>query len=446
MSRSRTRSQARSRASSHVRLRADDVSRRAFVRGAASGLLGVAAAGALPAANARAASLTGAPRRGAAQRVIFLYMSGGMSHLDTLDPKPGAETQGPTTAIDTNVDGIQLSQHFPLLAQSMDKVALVRTLQSTQGAHAQGRYFLHTSYELRGTIRHPSMGAWLSALREPENPTLPGHVSVGGDIYSAQGGFLSSRHYPLPIGDPDAGLQDAYRPKTVSDERFHRRWERLQGMNEEFARTIGTPSVAAYGEAYDQALALMESADLEAFDLSREDEAVRDAYGRSRFGQGCLLARRLAERGVGFIEVVSGGWDTHNDNFESMEDLCPPVDRGLTCLLRDLEARGLLRDTLVVLATEFGRTPDIVEARSGRNHYPKAFSGLLAGGGIRGGQAWGRTDDEGREVLENPVRLQDFSATIAYALGLDPEREHFSPSGRPFQVANKGRPVLGLFA
>jgi len=432
-------------------LGADGVSRRAFVAGAARGLLGVTACTSLgwaasPAGRGARRATQGATQGGTARRVIYLYMSGGMSHLDTLDPKPGAATQGPTQAIPTVVDGMMLSQHFPLLARSADKIALVRSLQSTQGAHAQGRYYLHTSYELRGTIRHPSLGAWLSHLRSPENPTLPGHVAVGGDVYTASGGFLPSRHFPLPIGDPDAGLQDSRLPPTVTEEVFHRRMARVAQMNQAFAERHQHRLVEAYAEAYDQALALMRSEDLEAFDISAEPQDVRAAYGDDRFGKGCLLARRLVERGVGFVEVVSGGWDTHNDNFDSMEELCPAVDRGLTALLEDLHARGLLEDTLVVLATEFGRTPDIVEARSGRNHYPKAFSGLLAGGGIRGGQAFGRTDDEGREVVENPVPLQDFNATIAYALGLDLEREIVSPSGRPFRVADKGQPVRELFA
>ena len=173
---------------------------------------------------------------------------------------------------------------------------------------------------------------------------------------------------------------------------------------------------------------------------------MKDAYGRNQFGQGCLLARRLIEHNVRFVEVVSGGWDTHTNNFEAMEDRCPPLDRSIATLLADLEARGLLEDTMVVFATEFGRTPDIVNNGNGRNHFPKAFSCWLAGGGIVGGRKYGKTDAKGANVVENPVSVPDFNATIAYALGLPTEHILYSPSGRPFTVAHKGKPVRALFA
>ena len=196
---------------------------------------------------------------------------------------------------------------------------------------------------------------------------------------------------------------------------------------------------------YDEAVLLMRSDELEVFDLDREPDVLRDAYGRDRFGQGCLLARRLVEHNVRFVEVVLGGWDTHNENFEEMEEKCPELDRALATLLADLEARGMLEETLVVLATEFGRTPDI-NSRVGRDHHPQAFTCLLAGGGIRGGQVHGKTDREGREILEGKVTVPDFNATLAHALGLPLEHELTSPEGRPFTVAHKGVPVTSLFA
>lgn len=217
-------------------------------------------------------------------------------------------------------------------------------------------------------------------------------------------------------------------------------------MNAEFAQSYGgVKSVRAYAEMYDQAVKLMESKDLLAFDVSQESEAMRAAYGSDRFGQGCLLARRLVEHGVRFIEVVSGGWDTHNQNFDAMEEKLPAVDRALSTLLMDLDARGLLDETLVVLTTEFGRTPDVVKERQGRNHYPKAFSSMLAGGGIRGGQKFGSTCPEGREIVRDKVTVQAFNATIAHALGMPVDHVLHSPSGRPFQVAHKGKPVMELF-
>jgi hypothetical protein len=306
-------------------------------------------------------------------------MSGGMSHLDTFDPKPGADVMGPTQVVDTDVDGVRIAANFPNMRKRMRQVALVRSMWSNQGAHAQGRYFLHTSYQLRGTIRNPSTGGWLSAVRGKGNPALPSHVAVGGDVYSASGGFLASAHYPLPIGEPSAGLQNAHLPATVSDEVFHRRLARVEEMDRAFEeRYGGAKLVRAYAEAYEQAVKLMGSKDLEAFDIAKEPDAVRDSYGRDRFGQGVLLARRLLEYDVRFVEVVSDGWDTHNENFDAMDEKCPDLDRTLAALLEDLDARGMLDDTLVVLATEFGRTPQIT-GQSGRNHHPQAFTCLLAG-------------------------------------------------------------------
>lgn len=426
--------------------RFDDVSRRDFVSRAAYGMLGL---GAMPwlarAAAAQAQDPVLALGPATARNVIYLYMSGGISQLDTFDPKPGAETQGPTEVIGSNVDGVQVSSHLSNMARMMDRVAVINSVNSNQGAHAQGRYFMHRSYPMRGTIQHPSMGAWLSRVGGRANPTLPAHVSVGGDIYGPSAGFFPPADGPLPIGDPEAGLQNSSLPSGVTEETFARRLSRVKKMNEAFADKYDHRLVGAYGEMYDQAVKLMRSSDLAAFDLNQEPDSLRDAYGRDSFGQGCLLARRLVEHEVRFIEVVSGGWDTHDQNFERLEEKVPELDRALSALLGDLEARGMLEETLVVLATEFGRTPDIVAGRDGRNHYPKAFTCLLAGGGVRGGQRYGKTDAEGREIIENPVTVPDFNATIAHALGLPIEQELFSPSGRPFTVAHKGKPVTALF-
>lgn len=428
----------------------DPVTRRSFMHGAAQALLGL---GTMPllgrlAAAADAPTVVSAPVLGAAtaRNVIYLYMAGGMSQLDTFDPKPGSETQGPTQVIDTVVDGVQVSEHFPLLARQMDKIAVINSMTSNQGAHAQGRYLLHTSYELRGTIQHPALGAWTNKLGGRRNPTLPGHVAIGGNGSITSRGFFESEFAPLPIGDPTKGLANSQLAKGVDDKTINRRLARLRKMNAEFHRKHKNEKVKAYDDIYDAAVKLMRSSDLEAFDISKEPDVVRDAYGRDRFGQGCLLARRLVEHDVRFVEVVMDGWDTHNENFEAMEDNCPTLDRALTSLLIDLDTRGLLEETLVVVATEFGRTPQIQTDRNGRDHFPKAFSALLAGGGIRGGMRWGKTDATGNEIIDDAVSLQDLNATIGSALGLPLDHTVFSPSGRPFTVAHKGKPVLGLFA
>ena len=422
---------------------ADDVSRRAFLSGAAGSLLGL---GAMPLlSHASAIAPLGAGRRSPAKNVIYLFMAGGMTHLDTFDLKPGAETQGPTEAIKTSGDEVLLSSHMKYLARHMDKCVVVNSMSSTQGAHAQGQYFMHTSYEPRGTIAHASMGSWVSRLGGRLNDTLPGYVTVGGGRYTSAG-WMESAHAPLPIGDPQDGLANSTCSEDVSDKDFKRRMSRLAKMNEAFASRYKSKQVRSYADMYEQAVKLMGSEDLAAFDVTKESDSIKEAYGDSRFGRGCLLARRLVEHGVRFVEVVSGGWDTHNDYFDEMEEKLPPLDRAVAALLSDLDARGLLDETLVVLTTEFGRTPDITANRgNGRNHYPKAFSAMLAGGGVQGGQRYGKTDAEGREVIENKVLVPDFNATIAYALGLPTDKVLHSPSGRPFQIAHKGKPVTSIF-
>lgn len=427
---------------------ADDLTRRGFLTSAAQRLLGVAAVPTLLATRAGTQSGDEPIPLGpaTARNVIYLFMRGGMSHLDTLDPKPGAATQGPVAAIDTRADGVQLSEHFPELARLMHKATVVCSLQSNQGAHEQAQYLMRTSYSLRGTIQHPSLGAWANRMAGRINGTLPGHVVVGGGNEMPGAGFFPPRYLPLPIGDAEAGLANSQRAPGVGEDAFQQRLARLQAMNRAFEQRYAQRKVGAYTEAYADAVRLMRSSDLVAFDIDLEPETMRDAYGGSDFGQGCLLARRLVEHGVRYVEVVSNGWDTHNQNFETLAEKCPELDRAVAALLADLDARGLLSETLVVLATEFGRSPDITRDNNGRNHYPKAFSALLAGGGIAGGRRWGRTDAEGREVVADPVSVPDLNATIAHALGLPLSHALSSPSGRPFTVADKGKPVLELFA
>ncbi|MFO1052036.1 MAG: DUF1501 domain-containing protein [Planctomycetota bacterium] len=424
--------------------RLDEPSRRDFLSRCAAGFLGVSV---LPLRRPDSPAVDSFA--GTARRVIYLFMSGGMSHLDSFDPKSKESgVMGSTEVIATNVDGIRVGSLWSNVARQMDKIAVVNSMWTNQGAHAQGRYIMHTSYALRGTIRHPSLGAWSSKLCGQANPGLPAHVSVGSsDTYGPSAGYFESRHAPLPIGDPEDGLQNAKLAKGVDEERFRRRLARVDAMDRAFeSRYGGEQGVQSYAEAYDQAVHLMRSSDLAAFDLAQEPDAIRDAYGRDSFGQGVLLARRLAEHGVRFIEVTSDGWDHHNDIFDSLEDRVPPVDRALAALLSDLEARGMLDDTLVVLGTEFGRTPEITRDRNGRNHHAKAFSCLLAGGGIRGGQVHGRSDERGDEIVEDKVRVVDFNATIAHAIGIPHDFVVHSPSGRPFKVADDGRPVMALFA
>lgn len=440
---------------------ADEATRRAFLTNLARTTLGVSAATMFGSRTLTAASTLAAdvPLQGmlqdpqdpvplqhaTAKHVIYLFMSGGMSHIDTFDPKPGKATQGPIQALKTSADGIQVSQYFPRLADHMDKVCVMNSLTSRQGAHEQAQYIMRTSYEKRGTIQHASLGAWHHRMAGRLNRTLPGHVVVGGGADLPSAGYFPPQYQALPIGSADAGLQNATLPRGISEDRFLRRLERLEALNQSFRATHEHRAVNAYQDAYEDAVRLMRSSDVAAFDIGLESSAVSAAYGDTSFGKGCLLARRLVEHGVRFVEVMSGGWDTHSDNFTALESRCPDIDQGLAALLADLDARGLLRETLIVLCTEFGRTPDIDED-DGRNHYPKAFSGLLAGGGIRGGQRFGKTDAEGRDIIDDPVSVQDFNATIAHACGIPTDHVVMSPSGRPFKVADKGDAVTSIFA
>lgn len=428
----------------------DAPTRREFVSGAAKTFLGVGLLNQVGADKSFAVPGQGTSalkQVATARNVIYLYMTGGMSHLDTFDPRPeNKEVQGDTEVISTNVDGIRISANLPLMARQMDKVALINSMISTQGAHEQGQYFMHTSYTLRSSIRHPAMGAWLQKFQDRGNPSLPGSVMIGNDSRHPGAGFFEAKYSPLMINDPDDGVANSKLNKWFADSesRFGSRFETARKLDMAFAEKYNVKNVRAYSDMYDDAVRMMKSEELKAFDLSQENEDIRNRYGRESFGQGCLLARRLVEHGVRHVEVSFGNWDTHNANFIRVPELCEELDAALSTLLQDLESRGLLDETLVVLATEFGRTPEINQ-NDGRDHHPKAFTCLMAGGGIRGGQAYGKKDDKGFEVIEGKVNVPDFNATIAYALGIPMDQVLYSPSKRPFTVADKGQPISLLF-
>jgi hypothetical protein len=428
-------------------LRSGDITRRDFAAKTASSLLGVGLLGQSLtsksfAAFEDAAKLKQVPT---ARNVIYLYMSGGQSHLDTWDPKEGVETAGPMKPIKTSADGVRLSENLPLTAQQMHHGTVINSLSSTQGAHEQGNYMMHTSYELRGTIRHPAMGAWLNVFQGGGNTTLPNFVFIGNDSRHPGAGFFPAAHSPLYVNNPENGLKNVKPQPGLTEDKFQARLQLAAELDGDFRSTFPHRNVKAYAEMYDNAIAMMKSEDLKAFDLSEEPGEIRQAYGRESFGQGCLLARRLVERGVRFVEVSLGGWDTHNANFVRVPELCSTLDKALAALIGDLHNRGLLNETLIVLTSEFGRTPDINQ-NVGRDHYPKAFSAVMFGGGVKGGYTYGKTDKEGREVVENKMRIQDFNASIAYALGLPLDHVMYSPSKRPFTIADKGQPIPSLFA
>ena len=382
-----------------------------------------------------------------AKSVIYINLSGGMSHIDTLDPKPESpKYAGPLKSIKTNVTGIHLSQNLPKLAQCMDKMAVIRSMTSTAGAHEQAQYLMKTGYDMRGTIKHPDMGAWILKQSGWINKELPGFVKINDGGKNLGNGFLPTNYGSLPINDPKSGILYGKLPKGMTEDRFDKRIKKLNIMNQKFLRKIKTKNVKSYVDIYDDAVNMMDSRDFDAFDLNKESQTTRDKYGDNKLAQGCLLARRLVENGVRFVEVKSGGWDTHDQNFDKLEDLCLDLDGGVSSLVSELHERGLLEETMVIVSTEFGRSPEIGEKSNGRNHYPKAFSMMMAGGGIVGGQVFGKTDKTGHEILENPIKFGDINATMGYALGIDPSERLFSSSGRPFVMGHKGKIITELFS
>lgn len=419
----------------------DELTRRNFITNAARSYLGVSLGPILGATIASPAFAKSTINGGGkADHVIFLNMAGGMSHIDTFDPKPHKkDIQGPVEVIKTAADGVQVTQYLPQTAKIMDHASVINSMTSTQGAHEQGQYFLHRSYPMRGTIVHPSMGAWVNKTKGRKNPSIPGFVAIGGSPDQASGGFFGARYAGVPLGRADEGLKNSKRADTVTEPDFHRRLALADVLNQNFHDKFSHPTIKEYDNLYEEAIRLMQSDDLKAFDINAEPEAIKERYGKNHFGQGCLLARRLVEHGVRYIEVTLGGWDTHYDNFTSVEARCQILDKAYATLINDLKSKGLLDKTLVVLATEFGRSPEIVQDQKlGRDHHPAAFSAVLAGGGVKGGYIHGKTDSKGDRVKDKPVDAQDLNATIAHTLGIQIDKRFTSPSGRPFTIAHEG--------
>jgi hypothetical protein len=431
----------------------DQLSRRQFVARAAKTALGVSI---LPIGGANRLLAAGG---GKAEHCIFFYMSGGMTHMETFDPKPGTETGGKTKGISTGVAGVELAEFMPQLAQRFSDIAVVRSMTQKTGDHRGGAYWMRTSYEPRATIIHPSMGPWAQTLLGKKHDTLPDSVVIGGGGEHPGAGFFGPALAPLPIGDPDKGVQDSAPYNGVSEDLFEKRLDLANTFDESFRRKFQTDEVKAYTQFYEETLKLMKSEDLSTFDLSLEEKYEEKAarYGNTRVGKGAMLAKRLVSSGVRFVEVVSGGWDMHNDLWDAIPTTGGQLDQALGSLIDDLKAEGLFEKTLIVVGTEFGRTP-IINANGGRDHHPRVFSTMFAGGGIQGGQVYGASDDKGIAVKENPVEAKDFNATIAHAMGLDLNKVIYAPSGRPFLVAGhtrdpktdgivtEGHPIMELFS
>ena len=425
----------------HLFNNADELTRREIVKGMAAAMLGLNVVPVL----GRAAEKNIAKGAGKAKSVIVVKAIGGISQVDSFDIKEAnKEAMKGSEPIKTSADGIRVGKYFPLIAKQMHHVALINSMFNTQGAHAPAQYLMATGYEKRGTIMHPQFGAWISKLKHSKDRVLPSFVKAGPFRGSLGGGFFGSKFAALPVPTPDQGIKNIQLPQGTSEVQFHKKYALLQEINNEFAGKVKHSQVKDYREVYEAATRLMKSKDLEAFDITKEPEATRAAYGNHTFGQSCLLARRLAEKGVPYIEVSQSGWDHHGALYEGFKEIAPIMDQGLGTLMADLSARGMMENTMVVFATEFGRSPKLA-SNGGRNHHPTAYTCWLAGGGIKGGQAYGKTDAIGGKIIENKVEVADFKATIAYAMGLDTNHHEMTDSGRPIHITDKGKALTNLF-
>ena len=411
--------------------------RRAFLGGGAGGLLGLVLA-----ARRSPSLLAATATRPKAKSCILLWMAGGPSQFETFDPKPGAETGGPFKTIRTKVPGIHIGEHLPKVADQMKHLSIIRSMKTHEGSHWRGTYQVHTGYrpEESLTVQHPGLGSIVASEIGNNSSELPAFVGIGRTPLG--GGFLGHRYNPFVVDDPMKSLEALYLKGGVGQERYARRMKLLEGLEKEFGRSRGSSETKPHRDIYAKASSMLQSQMTHTLDLSKEKPSVRQAYGAaSRFGQGCLLARRLVEAGVPFIEVSMGGWDTHRDNFNRNRRLLGELDPAFSSLVRDLADRGLLEETLILWAGEFGRTPKI-NGRGGRDHYPRAWSMVAAGGGIRGGQIVGATDAKGVDVKDRPVAIQDIFATASTALGIDPAKTNLTPQGREIPVVQKDGKVI----
>jgi hypothetical protein len=434
------------------------LTRRDWLRLTAAGIVGYSMSGWLE----RLAAATGPdPKR--RRSCILLWMNGGPSQMDTFDLKPGHANGGPYKPIETSVTGIQISEHLPKIARHMQHMAILRSMASKEGDHGRASFLLRTGYLQQGPVQYPTLGSLLSKELGDEKSELPNFVSIAPyrffnqDAYGP--GFLGPQYAPLIVGDTGIRfnqqqgqnnydsllkVQDLAPPAEVTREQTDARIDLLQEMEREFIARHPGVAPQSHRTAYDRAVRLMRTEAAKAFDLEEESAGVRDAYGRNLFGQGCLLARRLVERNVPFVEVTLGGfsnnflgWDTHAQNFTAVKALSEILDPAWAQLMTDLKERGRLDDTLIVWMGEFGRTPKI-NGGQGRDHWPNTFSTVLAGGGIEGGQVIGATTDDGMAIKDRPVTVPQLLATVCQALGIDHQKQNMSNVGRPIRITDHG--------
>ena len=415
-------------------------SRRRFMQLSAAGVGTASMSGWLKAmADSPAAATTARGGRGQAKSVVLLWMDGGPSHKDTFDLKPDSKGAGEFRPIKTSAPGIEISEHLPKLAQQMHRGVLVRGMSTPEGAHPRAKYNLHTGYrEGQGGLVYPSIGSIVACETGSPTSSVPNFVSIGNRNYGA--GFLGSQYQPLIVTDPTRGVEDL--KAGVTERQFNARLGLLGEMESAFRGDYKVGLIGDHKTAYDRAVQLMHSKEAKAFDLSQEPAAAKAKYGTGKFAESVLMARRLVEVGVPFVEASLGGWDTHQDNWTRVKSNSQQVDAAMSALITDLDERGLLDTTLIVWMGEFGRTPHINTRgdKPGRDHYPKAWSLAMFGGGLAGGRVVGKTDKEGAVVEERPVVAADFLATVCELTGIDHTRKNETPTGRPITIVEKPNP------
>jgi hypothetical protein len=380
----------------------------------------------------------GATRLAKARACIVLWMGGGPSHIDTLDPKPGQDTGGPTKAIDTAVADIQIADNFPSLAKVMDKVSLLRGLTHPEGDHQRATFLMQTGHRLVSAIDYPGVGAIVSheTTEKGKESAIPSYVAINGNGHGP--GFLGVEHYPYYINNPKNALADL--EKTAQG---IKRASLLEDLNEGFDKTHPSDNNVKRKAFYEKIEKLLDSPFKGAIDLSKEKPDTLKDYGDNQFGQGCVMARRLVELGVRFVQVSLGGWDTHQNNFEAVASRCKTVDPALAALIRDLDKKGLLESTLVLWGGEFGRTPRI-NGNNGRDHYPRAFSMALAGGGVQGGRVVGATDAKGATVVKDPTSVSDLLCTLYNQFGIKLDTKYYTNKTGVVKITDGGNVIKGL--
>ena len=413
------------------------LSRRTALKGLTLGFCGWSSTSWLP-AFADVATATGSKPKS----VILIWLNGGPATIDLWDLKPQHENGGPFKEIETAVPGMRISEHLPSLATIASDFSIIRSMSTREGDHSRARIVQSTGYTPQGAIKFPGIGSLVAHELNVAND-IPTFVHIGGQPTVSGGGFLGPQFAPFVVG---GGRSRANAPgpsnAVLKVEDLAPKAESLQASRlqmqlelQSLSRMPSSSVVDALESARHRAQLLMNPKAAAAFNLDEEDQPVRESYGKGTFGQGCLMARRLVERGVSCVEVTLDGWDSHANNFDQVKELSKQLDRGIASLLKDLRQRGLLQNTLVVCQGEFGRTPRI-NGQAGRDHWPATWAMMLAGAGIRGGQVVGRTSADGTKLESKPTRTADLLATIFRSIGLDSRKQNISNVGRPIRLAD----------